>query len=374
MKKILIIISVLLLSGCVSNTGETAPNLSSAYKDYFDIGVAVTSTNINSLVDEDLIDEFDTFTAEYEMKWDQIQTSADSFNFDKCDDIINFANEHNKTVRGHTLVWRTNVPSFIYDIAYSSKSNTEKMDEVLEFITTYYTTIYERYGNTINVFDVANEVIEDYNDYMYRYDNIYFEMFDYNESLFEEFIAKVFIMVKEVSPNVKRYYNDYFLLTDQVKRNKVIKFINNINGLGADVEGVGMQSHITTSITKEQVDNALLDFRANDLMVSFTELDISIYEADSIAPTLPVNYSLINYYDYEDKITRAYNHIFSAARENKDIVENITFWGIYDSDSWLVKDFYNYRTDFPLLFDGNYKKKKAYYIVRDFEIYNGGNL
>lgn len=373
MKKIIIVISVVLLGGCVSNNVDTALNLASAYKNYFDIGVAVTSSNIDSLIEEDLIGEFDTFTAEYEMKWDQVQTGIDTFNFEKCDEIINFANEYNKTIRGHTLVWRTNVPSFIYDIAYSNKTCEEKMDEVLVLITDYYKGMYERYGEVINVWDIANEVIEDYNDYLYRYDNIYYEMTGYDNELFEEFIANVFIMVEEVSPNVKRYYNDYFLLTDNIKRNKVITFINNINVLGANVEGVGMQSHITTSITKAQVDDALLDFRNNNLLVSFTELDISVYEDDVIAPTLPVNYSLLNYSNYEDKLSRAYNHVFSSARENKDIVENITFWGIYDKDSWLLGDFYDYRVDYPLLFDEYYNKKNAYYIVKDFELYKGGN-
>lgn len=371
MKKLLIVMSLFILSGCVTNNVDTAPNLASAYKNYFDIGVAITSSNIDSLIEEDLIDEFNTFTAEYEMKWDQVQTGIDTFNFDNCDKIVNFAIENNKTIRGHTLVWRTNVPSFVYDIAYSNKTYNEKMDEVLTLLTDYYIVMYEKYGDVINVWDIVNEVIEDYNDYLYRYDNIYFEMFDYNEELFEEFIAKVFIMVEEISPDVKRYYNDYFLLTDNIKRNKVITFINNINDLGADIEGVGMQSHITTSITKEQVDSAIADFRINDLLISFTELDISIYEDDVIAPTLP--YSLVSLSDYEDKLSRAYNHVFSAARENKDIVENITFWGIYDKDSWLVGDFYNYRVDYPLLFDDSYNKKNAYYIVRDFEEYKGEN-
>ncbi len=368
MRKIILILSCLLMTGCTTLTNNTkvATSLSDAYKNYFDIGVAVTSNNINSLIEEDLIDEFDTFTAEYEMKWDQIEKTNNNFNFDNCDIIYNFAKEHNKEIRGHTLVWRTNVPEFIYDIYNSNLSVNQKLDLTLIELKEFYTLMNDRYGDVITVWDIANEVIEDSNDYLYRYDNIYFQMCNYDNELFEQFIADVFIMVDEISPNVKKYYNDYFLITNSIKRNKVITFINNIKKLGASVDGVGMQSHITTSITKEEVDNALFDFRESNIIVSFTELDISIYEDDIIAPTLPISIPLLD--DYQDKLSRAYNHIFASARENYDIVENVTFWGIYDKDSWLVKDFYNYRTDFPLLFDEYYNKKNAYYIVKDFEV------
>ncbi len=375
MKKYLILCLFFLLSGCRSTTTEvgvkTASNLSEAYNDYFDIGVAVTANNINSLIEEDLINEFDTFTAEYEMKWDQIQLPNKEYNFDKCDIMYEFAKSNGKKIRGHTLVWRTNVPSFIYDLESSSVSMDTKLSSVLELLDGYYTTMYNRYGDVIDVWDVVNEVIEDDENYLYRHDNIYFKLCNYDDKIFESFIADVYKMVKRVSPEVSRYYNDYFLMTNEVKRDKVITFINNINELGADVNGVGLQSHITTSITKNQVDKALFDFRENDLVASFTELDISIYENDTIAPTLPASLTLLE--DYDDKLSRAYNHIFSSARENSDIVENITFWGIYDKDSWLVKDFYNYRTDFPLLFDEFYNKKKAYYIVKDFEGENESN-
>lgn len=364
MKKILIILTVFLLTGCntVENNTKTANNLSEAYQEYFDIGVAITSRNINTLIDENMIDEFDTFTAEYEMKWDKVQYSKDTFNFEYCDIIYDFAVEHNKTIRGHTLMWYKDVPLFIQDIINSDDAN--KVEEVLSLFETYYTNMYNKYGDVINVWDIANEIIDDNTNILYR-DSIYYKLCNYDDDLYEEFIANIFKIVKRVSPEVKRYYNDYFLLTDDIKREKVISFIERINLLGADVQGIGMQSHITTSITKNQVDKALSDFRECGLLVSFTELDISIYEDSSTAPTSLLNYNLS---DYEDKLSRAYNHVFSAARENKDIVENITFWGIYDKESWLVGDFYNYRVDYPLLFDEYYNKKKAYYIVKDFEV------
>ncbi len=375
MKKILLITSLFLLTGCseiIESNVDTAPSLSSAYRDYFDIGVAVTSNNIDSLIEQDLIHEFDTFTAEYEMKWNKVVDSNNQYNYSDLDKIINFAIENEKTVRGHTLIWRTDYPSFIDDVVNSDIAVEDKISNVLDLVTEYYTNINSRYNAVVNVWDVANEIIEDNNEYLYRYDNIYFKLCNYDNDLFEQFIADIFIMVNEVSPNVSKYYNDYFLLTDFNKRNKVITFINNIRDLGAVVDGVGMQSHITTSISKKQVDDAIKDFKDNDLKISFTELDISIYEDDFIAPTMPFSNLLLS--DYEEKLAMAYNHVFAAARENKDIVDNITFWGIYDKESWLVGEFYNYRVDFPLLFDENYNKKKCYYIVKDFELYLGGSI
>ena len=59
----------------------------------------------------------------------------------------------------------------------------------------------------------------------------------------------------------------------------------------------------------------------------------------------------------EDK----YNEVFSIMRKHADKVDCVTFWNLSDRDSWLGAD------NYPLLFDRDYKPKKAYYVVRDFK-------
>jgi len=53
--------------------------------------------------------------------------------------------------------------------------------------------------------------------------------------------------------------------------------------------------------------------------------------------------------------------VFSIMRKHADKVDCVTFWNLSDRDSWLGTD------NYPLLFDRDYKPKKAYYVVRDFK-------
>jgi endo-1,4-beta-xylanase len=48
---------------------------------------------------------------------------------------------------------------------------------------------------------------------------------------------------------------------------------------------------------------------------------------------------------------------------NKDKVERVTFWGIYDKTSWLNNWPVRSRTSYPLLFDREYKPKPAFFAV-----------
>lgn len=351
MKKILLVLSLFILTGCnYSIIEEQETTLKEIYKDYFDIGAAVTSFNLDSLNDE-----YTTFTAEYEMKWDQLEETKDEYNFDSMDIIANYIRENDMKLRGHTIVWYQTTPEFIHDIKNLNISIEDKIDLCLEHIEDYYQTVYDKYGDILTCYDVVNEVISDSNNpnELYRSNDPYYEMFGYSEEYFEYFIKEVLKIVKEISPNVTRYYNDYFVITNYTKRNKINEFISRINKEEKLIEGMGAQSHITVSVTQEEVINTLNTFRNLNVEFSFTELDISSYE-NSYDPQVT--------YD-ELSLARAYNAIFTVARDNKDIVSNITFWGINDSMTWLDKDD---RKDYPLLFDVNGNKKYAYYVISKF--------
>lgn len=353
MKKFFILIMLFVLSGCNYKTIELNDNtLSTLYKDYFDIGAAVTSFNLDKLGNE-----YTTITAEYEMKWDQIELSEGVYNFEKMDIIANYARDNNLLLRGHTIIWYQTMPNYIKEIDNLNLSINEKIELCLSYVEVYYETIYNRYGDVLDCFDVVNEVISDSNNplELYRSNDPFYMMFDYNDEYFEYFIKEVYKIVEEISPNVKRYYNDYFMLNNYIKRNKAIEFIKKINEDEILIEGIGAQSHIDISITQDEVRDALNSFSKLNIEFSFTELDISVYTNESD--------SEVNYNDVELQLARAYNNIFSVAREYKSMVSNITFWGVDDSMTWLDT---NSRKDYPLLFDVDGNKKYAYEVISNF--------
>jgi endo-1,4-beta-xylanase len=60
---------------------------------------------------------------------------------------------------------------------------------------------------------------------------------------------------------------------------------------------------------------------------------------------------------------KAYADLFKLLLKYKKNVSRVTFWGVNDAQSWLNNFPIRGRTDYPLLFDRNFKPKPAFYSV-----------
>jgi endo-1,4-beta-xylanase len=60
------------------------------------------------------------------------------------------------------------------------------------------------------------------------------------------------------------------------------------------------------------------------------------------------------------KLAKCYEGLFKLFIKHKDKIERVTFWGVNDGQSWLNNWPIKGRTNYPLLFDRNYKPKPAF--------------
>jgi len=64
--------------------------------------------------------EFSQLQTENEMKFSMIHPGANTYDFSGGDALVSFAQAHTMVVRGHTLVWHNQVPSWVTSGNYSS--------------------------------------------------------------------------------------------------------------------------------------------------------------------------------------------------------------------------------------------------------------
>lgn len=278
-------------------------------------GTAVAAGKLGDGVYTGILDrEFNSVTAENEMKWDATERSRGSFTFGPADQIVNRATARGQRVRGHTLVWHSQLPGWVSSI---TDANTLR-----SVMNNHITTVANRYKGRIHSWDVVNEAFADGGSGQHR------------PSVFQNllgngFIEQAFRTARSADPAAKLCYNDYNIEDwNAAKTQGVYRMVRDFKARGVPIDCVGLQAHFGAGGPPASFQTTLSSFAALGVDVQITELDIAQ------APTTA----------YANTVRACMN----VAR-----CTGITVWGIRDSDSWRSGEN-------PLLFDRNGNKKAAY--------------
>lgn len=302
------------------------------------IGAALASGQLGNGNYAAAAKEHNYATAENEMKWETIEGSKGNFNFGPGDAIVNFATQNGMKVKGHTLVWHSQLPGWV------SGLSTEA--EVRAVMLNHIKTVMTHYKGKIHAWDVVNEAWDTPNKNGDGTATLRKSVFF--QKLGAGYIDEAFKAAKEADPNALLIYNDYSTEGMNDKSNAVYAMVKSMKERGIPIDGVGIQTHIGTpndTPTAAEIKQNIDRLAALGLQVMLSEMDINGcdgYTSDSMAKL---------YYD-----------IVKACVE-QPLCTAITIWGISDSGSWL-----NYfgeagcggKSPTPLLWDNGYKKKPTY--------------
>lgn len=358
MKKILLTgIAIFLLSEGLDAQVSASGALKDRYAPYFTMGVAISPRALRTPERQLIETQFSGVTAENAMKMGPIHPRADRFNWAPADSVVAFATARNMAVRGHTLVWHSQTPDWLFK---GEGDQQVIKEELLKRIKAHIDSVVGRYKGRVFAWDVVNEAISDQKEEFYR-PSLFYQICG------EEYIQKAFEWAHAADPTALLFYNDYNE-TDPVKRGKIIKMVNELRAKGVPIHGIGLQAHWSIfSPSAEVLDQTLSDFSKTGLTLHITELDVSVYKKEGRRERIPSD-SLTAYTPEREAMqTEMYQRAFAAFRKYREFIRSVTFWNISDRYSWLDNFPIRGRKDHPLLFDSALQPKKSFGAVMDFK-------
>lgn len=334
-------------------------SLKDAYDGYFTVGVAVNQRNVSDSTQIELIKkEFNSITAENDMKPGELHPAEGVWNWERGDKIADFCRKNGIKLRGHCLVWH----SQFCDWMFNDKNGKPVSKEVFySRLRDHIHQVVNRYKDVVYAWDVVNEAMSDagrgwrgHEPNPYRESKLY-------KLCGDEFIAKAFEYAHEADPDAILFYNDYNAATP-IKRDRIYNMVKKMQDAGVPITGIGMQGHYNIyGPSEEDVDSALTKYSELVDHIHITELDIRCNEemGGQLRFSRGENNAIPPYIAtlHEDQFAR----IFRVFRKHKDVIDNVTMWNLSDADSWLGVN------NHPLLFDENLKPKKAYFAVKNFD-------
>ncbi|GAA3786885.1 hypothetical protein GCM10022403_022020 [Streptomyces coacervatus] len=293
------------------------------------IGAAVGDTPLtsDSSYTTVLDREFNSVTAENAMKWDAVEPTRGSFNWAAADRLVAHAQAHHQGVRGHTLAWYSQLPSWLRNGNFS-------VSELSSILKSHIDTEVGRYKGKVYAWDVINEAFN--------------EDGSMRSSLWQTklgtgYIANALRWAHAADPAAKLYINDYNIEADNAKSDSLYSLAKQLLADGVPLNGIGFQSHFVVGGVPSSMKANLKRFSDLGLEVSVTELDIRI----------PLPASAAELAQQSADYKTASENCLGVAR-----CAGVTVWGITDKYSWVPGTFSGYGAALP--YNESYAPKPAY--------------
>ncbi|MCL1843653.1 MAG: endo-1,4-beta-xylanase [Defluviitaleaceae bacterium] len=338
------------------------PSLWETHLDYFMIGAAGDYAPqwawnpVGSPRDALIAHHYNAWTFENSMKPQPIRGGGGSrttFNTGGVNGTIgavtaawNLRNEGMPAFIGHTLAWHSQTPSWMWDGhddgAFDRETALANLNEHIDFVML-------EWGHQLQAIDVVNEAMGALNpaDAADWRTSLMNHAQGWSLALGYEWVELAFLRAAYIADregmDVLLYYND-FGLDGLAKATAVAAMVQDINERHAGVrpsgrlliEGIGMQGHYNMNTNIDNVAYNIRRFAALGVMVSITELDISMLVTDPSGFLTPEQ-EILQGQIYAQLFQVLRRYAAGPATEGSAyprVVERVTFWGTNDGNSW----------------------------------------
>ncbi|MGW0819733.1 endo-1,4-beta-xylanase [Streptomyces sp. NPDC002845] len=294
------------------------------------IGTAVTGSKLTGTYGDIAGREFNWLTPGNAMKWGSVEPTRGNFDWAEADRIVDFAEAHGQDVRGHTLVWHSQNPSWLDNGTWTPAELSALLDEHIALEV-------GRYKGRLAAWDVVNEPFNE--------DGTYRQTLWYN-GLGADYIAQALTAARAADPSAKLYINDYNVEGVNAKSTALYNLVRSLKERGVPIDGVGLQAHIILGQVPSTLQQNIQRFADLGVDVAITELDIRMQ--------LPATQAKLE--QQADEYEAVVAACVAVSR-----CTGVTVWGFTDSDSWIPDTFPGQGAATP--YDENYAPKPAYHAI-----------
>jgi endo-1,4-beta-xylanase len=330
-----------------ASTGQTSPPPSlpglraivASKRLHIGIGTAIgeyfgRTDAAGALYDAVLKKEFDVVTPENDLKMSAIRPDRATFRFTRPDAMLAYATANGMRMRGHTLVWGNQLPSWLTGRSWTRAEAMVLLDE-------HITNTVAHYNGKLAAWDVVNEAFNE--------DGTYKPNFWYT-AIGPSYVEQAFRAAAAADPTARLFYNDYNIETIGSKSNVVRAMIADFKSRGVPIHGVGLQGHFIGGQTPSvgALRENMTQFANLGVAVQVTELDVRLPTPASAAglQTQAQDYATV---------MRACLEVTAC--------DMVVVWGFSDLSSWVPSTFPGMGA--ATLFDSSFQPKPAYFSVND---------
>ncbi|KAJ3033792.1 hypothetical protein HDV00_005833 [Rhizophlyctis rosea] len=254
------LVPIALAAGFLTHTvlsQSTLKDLAAAKGKYIS-AAAVNSDTIDPTFARILSEQFHGTTPGNEMKWDATEPKQGVFNFANGDKLVAFAQSKGLIVRGHTLVWHSQLPSWV------ANGNWTR-DTLTAVIQNHIANVAGHYKGQVVHWDVVNEVFKE--DGTWRPSVLY-------NVLGEDFVPIAFNAARAADPDAKLFINDYNIDGKGPESTAMYNLVQKLKAQGVPIDGIGSQAHLIVGTVPSSFQDNLQTFASLDVDVAITEMDI----------------------------------------------------------------------------------------------------
>jgi endo-1,4-beta-xylanase len=280
--------------------------------------------------------EFSSVTPENVMKWQLVEKVQGQLDFTAADQLVSFAKANGQRVRGHTLVWHNQLPSWL---TTGVANGTLTPDQLRQILRQHIIDEVTHFKGKIAQWDVVNEA---FNEDGTMRNTIWLQ------NLGPGYIADAFRWAHQADPRVRLFYNDFNLESLGPKSDAAFALVQQLRAAGVRIDGVGFQGHLAVQFpAPATLQENLKRFSDLGLMTEFTEADARmVLPADATKLAASAD---------------AYRVMLDACLLTRRCT-GFTVWGFTDLHSWVPGTFKGQGA--ADILDESFQPKPAYNALR----------